>query len=275
MAKKKIVTKKVVETDDNTEFESSIDLDINDSDLESDDEDDDVVLSKHKKNDKHRLKYDTIFKGKKDNEDELDDYIHFDEGLTIDKSTNFYYETQDNELYIREKKVKERVYEVLCTMTDLNFLNSRRKPSKDDFNNYFFLLKNKLADDGFTNVEMFIELSVYFSDNLSNMFKLLNNKYRSLIIDELQKHIGKQSPNAKIIKPRNLHISTEIEFKWIVNNKEKLYTGIIIDARHDENYYKVDSFENIYEIQMSDITQIISNNRFKYNLNKINNIDFI
>jgi hypothetical protein len=32
---------------------------------------------------------------------------------------------------------------------------------------------------------------LYISDNLFNMFKLLDNKWRNLIIDELQDHIGK------------------------------------------------------------------------------------
>ena len=45
---------------------------------------------------------------------------------------------------VKEKRVKEKVYEVLLNNTDLNFLNNRRKPSKVDFNNYYFLLKNSL-----------------------------------------------------------------------------------------------------------------------------------
>jgi hypothetical protein len=270
MPKKKVINKKKGSTEEELENDDSVQTDI--SDVESDD---DVVISKHKKNDKHRLSYDTIFKGKKDDIDEVDDYIFVDEGLSIDKSTVFYFETQSNESYVREKKVKERVYEILLTLTDLNFLNSRRKPSTDDFNKYFFILKTHLVDDGFTNVEIFNELSVYFSDNLFNMFKLLDNKYRVLIVDELQKHIGKQSPTALTIRARNLHVSTEVEFKWIVSGEEKSYTGIIIELDHEENYYKINSFENIYEIEMEDITKIISNNRYKYNLNKINNIDFL
>lgn len=236
---------------------------------------DDVEVSKHKKNDKHRLKYDTIFKGKKTDETELDDYIYFDEGLSIDKSTIFHFETQSNDSYIRDKKIKERVYDILVNMTDINFENSRRKPSKIDFNNYYFILKSNLSEEGFTHVELFNELSVYFSDNLFNMFKLLDNRYRLIIFDELQRHVGKQSPNAKLIKPRNIHVSTELEFRYVINGDEKLITGIVTEVDHHNNYYKVNSFENFYDIEIEDITKIINNNRFKYNLNKLNNIDFL
>ncbi|NCZ71213.1 MAG: hypothetical protein EBY80_13845 [Actinobacteria bacterium] len=143
----------------------------------------DLQVSKHAEEGKHRLKYDTIFKGKKDNitpEDELEEHINY-ENLEVDRSSTYWFESQDNENYIREKKVKERIYKVLSQKTDLNFVNNRRKPSRVDFNNYYYILKTSLVDEGFTNVEIFNELSVYFSDNLFNMFKLLDNKWRNLI----------------------------------------------------------------------------------------------
>jgi hypothetical protein len=153
---------------------------------------DDVVLSKHKVQGKHSLKYDSIFKGKKEEKLE-EDYsgMYFNEKFEVDKASFFYVESFDNESYIRQKNVKEKVYNVLLKHTSINFLNNRRKPSKSDFNHYYFLLKTHLENDGFTNVELFNELSVYFSDNLFNMFKLLYNKWRNLIIVELQYHIGK------------------------------------------------------------------------------------
>ena len=40
--------------------------------------------------------------------------------------------------------------------------------------------------ESFTNIELFNELAVYLSDNLFNMFKLLDNKWRNLIINELK-----------------------------------------------------------------------------------------
>ena len=110
-------------------------------------------------------------------------------------------ENQEN--YIKEKRIKERVYEVLANHTDINFLNNRRKPSRADFNNFYYLLKTNLQDDNFTNIEIFNELAVYFSDNLFNMFKLLDNKWRNMIIQELQEHIGKQ-PYSEEIMNRNI-----------------------------------------------------------------------
>jgi len=236
----------------------------------------DVILSKHKVQGKHSLKYDSIFKGKKEEKLE-EDYsgMYFNEKFEVDKSSFFYVESFDNESYIRQKNVKEKVYNVLLKHTSINFLNNRRKPSKSDFNHYYFLLKTNLENDGFTNVELFNELSVYFSDNLFNMFKLLDNKWRNLIIVELQNHIGKNI-NSKDITNRNIYIGTELEFRHLDPLEEsKIYTGVVVETDYENSYFKVDSFENLYEIHISDITRILNNSKFKYNLNKLDNIDFL
>ena len=234
-----------------------------------------IVLSKHKIQGKHSLKYDSIFKGKK--EDPLDEMdgdatsMYFNENFEVDKSSNYHYESMDNESYVREKNLKEKVYNVLSNHTDINFLNNRRKPSKTDFNQYYFLLKTHLNSESFTNVELFNELSVYFSDNLFNMFKLLDNKWKNLIINELQEHIGK-NPGSKEVKNRNIYIGTEIEFL----DEEGLHiTGVVVETFYDEDLFKVDSMEKIYHVVLEDITKIMNNNKFKYNLNKLNNIDFL
>ncbi len=60
-------------------------------------------------------------------------------------------------------------------------MNNRRKPSKSDFNHYYFLLKTHLKDESFTNIELFNELAIYFSDNIFNMFKLLDNKWKKYL----------------------------------------------------------------------------------------------
>jgi hypothetical protein len=44
------------------------------------------------------------------------------------------------------------------------------------------------------------------------MFKLLDNKWRNLIIDELQDHIGKNFNSKDISTNRNIHEGTEVEF---------------------------------------------------------------
>lgn len=263
-------------------------IEIDNDDLTSDEDrtetslecEDDIVLSKHKIEGKHSLKYDSIFKGKKEDhldEDDMDSYAsgYYKETIEVDKASNYYSESIDNENYIRSKLVKEKVYVVLSEHTTINFLNNRRKPSRSDFNQYFSLLKNHLVEDRFTNIELFTELAVYFSDNLFNMFKLLDNKWRNLIILELQEHIGKNI-NSKDITNRNIYEGTEIEFSWIdETGEEKLITGVVIETNYEESIFKVDSYENIYDVKLNQITKILNNSKFKYNLNKLNNIDFL
>jgi hypothetical protein len=241
----------------------------------------DIVLSKHKIEGKHSLKYDSIFKGKKEeavDEDDTSDLFsgYYRETIEVDKGSNYHFESIDNEIYIRTKLVKERVYFVLGEYTAISFLNNRRKPSRVDFNNYYSLLKIHLKDESFTNVELFNELSVYFSDNLFNMFKLLDNKWRNLIINELQDHIGKNI-NSKDITNRNIYEGTEIEFIWDdpITEEEKIITGVVMETDYENNNFKVDSYENIYQVNLKQISKILNNTKFKYNLNKLNNIDFL
>lgn len=241
----------------------------------------DVVLSKHTIHKKHSLNYDSIFKGKKESplgEDDFDSSSSFNETFEVDKSSIYWYESVDNENYIKEKRIKERVYEVLANHTDLNFLNNRRKPSRSDFNHFYYLLKTNLQEENFTNVELFNELAVYFSDNLFNMFKLLDNKWRNIIISELQEHIGKQHYSSEIMN-RNIHIGTEIEFlhqdPFDLSEDLIHITGVVIDADYETSTYKVDSYERVYEIRLKSITKILNNTKFKYNLNKLNNIEFL
>ena len=275
--------------DDDGDIDIVIEIDEDDLDLtdgeevveeESNESGDDIILSKHKIEGKHSLKYDSIFKGKKEDpisEDELDGFAaYYKESIEVDKSSIYHHESIDNETYIRGKLVKERVYDVLKKNTTINFLNNRRKPSRVDFNCYYSLLKENLKDESFTNIELFNELAVYFSDNLFNMFKLLDNNWRNLIINELQDHIGKNK-NSKEITNRNIYIGTEIEFLWFdeIVEEEKLITGVVLETIYEDSIFKVDSFEKIYMVQISDITKILNNTKFKYNLNKLNNIDFL
>jgi hypothetical protein len=263
--------------------EEDLVFDIKDDIIEDEEEDDvikedeDIVLSKHTIEGKHSLKYDSIFKGKKEENNENEDFdtMFFNEKFEVDKASQYWFESIDNENYTKEKRVKEKVYEVLSVHTDINFLNNRRKPSRSDFNHYYYLIKTHLKKENFTNVELFNELSVYFSDNLFNMFKLLDNKWRNMIIGELQDHIGKKNYQNDIL-PRNVHKGTEIEFEWIDNeSKIKMITGVVIDADYTTFEYQVDSYENIYNIGISSIRRILNNSKFKYNLNKLNNIDFL
>lgn len=267
------------------ESEMDLIIEINEDDLDIIDKEqienkDDVVLSKHKIEGKHSLKYDSIFKGRKEDpidEESMDGFsLYYKETIEVDKSSSYHTESIDNESYVRAKLVKERVYDILKENTSINFLNNRRKPSKLDFNDYYALLKRNLVGENFTNSELFSELAVYFSDNMLNMFKLLDNSWRNLIISELQDHIGKNQ-SSKEVTNRNIYIGTEIEFLFIdqVFGEEKLITGVVLETDYDESTFKVDSFEKIYSVKTVDITKILNNTKFKYNLNKLNNIDFL
>lgn len=281
-----------IDFDEDTEFETidDIDDDVDIDDIDDDDDDEDkssnekdVVLSKHKVEGKHSLKYDSIFKGKKEdpiNEDEdiiSDNYTDFNkDSIEIDKTSSYHQESMNNEAYIRSKKAKEKVYKVLKEHTELNFMNNRRKPSRVDFNNYYNLLKTHLRDESFTNVEIFNELAVYFSDNLFNMFKLLDNKWRNMIISELQEHIGKNNQSNEV-RNRNIYEGTEIEFECLdrTTGENLIVTGVVLETDYDNSMYKVDSYENIYNVSLDKITKILNNTKFKYNLNKLNHIDFL
>jgi len=266
---------------DDSDIDLVDDLDIDMGDINLDDaiSDDSLELSKHTINDKHSLSHDSIFKGKKEkplDEDYIDGmHMYFNDTFEVDKASTYWTESIDNENYVRTKLVREKVYEVLETQTDLNFSNNRRKPSRADFNNYFYLIKSSLRDESFTNIELFNELSVYFSDNLFNMFKLLDNKWRNLVINELEEHIGKQTYSKDVVN-RNIYIDTEIEFVTIdENGAVKHITGVVIDVHYDVSEYTVDSYENIYNVTLECITKILNNTKFKTNLDKLNNIDFL
>jgi len=243
---------------------------------------DDQLSSNHSINKKHSLNYDSIFKGKKEaplTEDDYDGIYSSDESFEVDKSSIYWFESMDNETYVKEKRIKERVYVVLSECTDLKFTNNRRKPSRIDFNQYYYLLVTNLRDENFTHIEIFNELSIYFSDNLFNMFTLLDNKWRNIIIQELQDHIGKNI-HSKEVKPRNIHIGTEVEFIHKDDlmdppNDSLLITGVVIDSDYENFFYKIDSYEKVYEVKIESITKILNNTKFRYNLNKLNNIDFL
>lgn len=267
-----------IEIDDGDEIDISIEIDDEDLDDSKSKKEDDAVLSKHKIEGKHSLKHDSIFKGKKEDpisEEDPDNISTYFGNIEVEKGSVYHNESIDNESYIRSKLVKERVYEVLKNNTSLNFLNNRRKPSRIDFNKYYNLLVDNLREDSFTNVELFNELAFYFSDNLFNMFKLLDNHWRNSIIGELQEHIGKNK-NSKEITNRNIYEGTEIEFYWVDEfDNEKIITGVVLETIYEESRFKVDSYENIYMVNLKSITKILNNTKFKYNLNKLNNIDFL
>ena len=232
---------------------------------------------KHKETNKHALEYDVFFKGKKNQLNELDELFTYEsESFDYKPGTIQYDEVYDNERYLKEKKLKEIIYEILVDKTDISFEIPRRKPPRDAFNDYFDLLVNNInKDENYKLSEIFTEFAHYFSDNLFSMFKLLENDYRNLIIKELYEHIGKQDENAKKVNRKNLKNGCEIEFIEKDEDREYLITGVIIEYDKLDGVYKVDSFENIYLVPIENITQILNTNNSKYNLNKLDNIDFL
>lgn len=239
-------------------------------------------ISKHKKDGKHKLNHD-IFRGKKDDVvDEVSEQNFFfrTETFEYDVSSNFYSESKENDTFVRRQQLNEEVYNVLVNKANINLDGNRRIPSKADFNKYYLIVKQELYGFKFSNCEIFTSLSEYFTDNYLNAFKLLENKWRTDIIKELMEYIGKPVPNSeKEVLHQNLSVGTEVEF--IVHDKIKninMYvTGIINDIVVEEGnrVYIIDSFENIYKKNIGSITKIINDVKFKYNLNKLNNIDFL
>ena len=153
-----------IETNDIIIYDEEEDIDVSDLDDDDDLDIDNFSLSKHKIEGKHALKYDTIFKGKKEDITEDDDIPFMDinsDTIELDKSSSYYTESNDNESYFRSKKLKEKVYDVLNEYTDVDFSVNRRKPSKVDFNSYLCILKKHLTEYNFTNVEIFNELSIF------------------------------------------------------------------------------------------------------------------
>jgi hypothetical protein len=104
------------------------------------------------------------------------------------------------------------------------------------------------------------------------MFKLLDSTWRDMILIELREHVGKYNTSPEVTR-RNLSIGSEVEFKWKDNLDIKIITGILIEI--DEDIYIVDSMENIYNLELSQIMKILNNNKFKYNLNKLDHTDFL
>ena len=57
--------------------------------------------------------------------------------------------------------------------------------------------------------------------------------------------------------------------------EDKIITGVVLETDYSNSCYKIDSYENIFTVKLDQITQILNNTKFKYNLNKLNNIDFL
>lgn len=142
--------------------------------------------NKHKQEGKHRLKEDTIFKGKIEKKSEDDIYDYKEDNDYNDVVNFFNYESEEYSKSDEQNKLTKDIYEILKTKTNIDFSLNRRKPNKEIFNTYYNLI---IKDLGFkyTKSELFVELSFYFTDNIFNMYKLLDKESATIIIKELMK----------------------------------------------------------------------------------------
>ena len=141
--------------------------------------------NKHRQEGKHTLQRDTIFKGKLDEKPLIPgDYYE------SDSSRNEVFKLMDVEFdsytddYLNQNNLTKDVFNILEQKTHLDFKQNRRKPNKETFNNYYNLLLKELGFR-YTKSEIFVELSYYFTDNIFNMFKLLDKRPATIIIKEL------------------------------------------------------------------------------------------
>jgi hypothetical protein len=143
-------------------------------------------VNKHKLPGKHKLKYDSIFKGKKtEAEDETLGSLHHIDGFDIDPFSVSHSQKLDQAEYDRLKLLKEIVYKIIIEKTEINIKNNRRKPGRLDFNRYFEIIVSNMDMRDYSHAEIFLELSWYFSENIFSMFKLLDPKWGAVIVREL------------------------------------------------------------------------------------------
>jgi hypothetical protein len=148
----------------------------------------------HKIEGKHSLVRDTIFKGKLEDNTEQSEYFSGNnpdnsisiDGLPIEVGSNYEFESKYHEDYIGRLNLSRDVYDLLDSKTELDFTSNRRKPNRQAFNDYYKMLLDNIGRD-YTKSEIFVELSYYFTDNIFNMFKLLDKEYATQIIIELKK----------------------------------------------------------------------------------------
>ena len=166
-----------------------------DEDIDDDSEEDVMFkfnTNNHKLEVKHSLTRDTIFKGKLDDNSEQSDYFSGNQeesysydGLPIEVGSNYEFESKYHEEYVGRLNLSRDVYDLLNEKTELDFSSNRRKPNKQAFNDYYKMLLDNIGKE-YTKSEIFVELSYYFTDNIFNMFKLLDKEYATQIIVELK-----------------------------------------------------------------------------------------
>jgi len=185
-----------LELDEDSEDSNDISDDESEEEEDEDESEDDIDImfkfntNNHKIEGKHSLKRDTIFKGKVEDEEEFHSYITEEyaptDGFPIEAGSAYEFESKHNDEYVNRLELSKDVYRLLSDNTELDFTSNRRKPNRQAFNDYYRMLLNNLGKK-YTKSEIFVELSYYFTDNIFNMFKLLDKEYATQIIFELKK----------------------------------------------------------------------------------------
>ncbi len=172
--------------EDNEEFDFEEEID----EIDEDDIDDDISLpkppSKHKEKGKHALRYDSIFKGKKHDDIDNEHIIDIQTTFNADNETSNGLEQRDQVEYERLKKLQTEIHDVMVSMGKINIDMPRRKPSKAEFNRMFGEIVNTLDMDQYSYSEVFTLYAYNFSDNLENLFKLLDKHWGGKISLELK-----------------------------------------------------------------------------------------
>lgn len=188
---------------DDIEIYDDIEIIISDTDIDVDGEIDDSedsdfdkmfkgTANKHKLEGTHALKRDTIFKGKLDEQQEeaLEYTTYFPDfdanNYTIERGSAHEMESRHYEDSYHKQCLVKDVYSLLCNRTDIDFVENRRKPNKEIFNSYYKMSLEELGTK-YSKAEIFVEISYYFTDNIFNMFKILDKKYATGLLLELKK----------------------------------------------------------------------------------------
>ena len=97
---------------------------------------------------------------------------------------------------------------------------------------------------------------------------------KNKIITELYDHIGNTVPATEIVN-RNIYKGTEVEFVVDSPSGEMFITGVVEECYYDTSEFVINSFHRDYTIPIKDITKILNSNKYRTNINKLNNIDFL
>lgn len=144
------------------------------------------TVSKHKEKGKHALKYDSIFKGKKHDDVDNEHYIDIQTTFNADNETSNGLEQRDQVEYERLKMLQKEIHDVMVGMGKINIDVPRRKPSEVEFNRMFTVIVETLDMDQYSYSEVFTTFAYNFSDNLENLFKMLDKKWGGKISLELK-----------------------------------------------------------------------------------------